>query len=90
MKNGLLIKNKIILDTMSLANPTAPVQFPINDAICFLVIAAPIIPPIAITPPFMKAKEIYRLNLPYEVGHGDKVRTILVFVLTSTGMPLIC
>lgn len=32
----------------------------------------------------MKAREIYRLNHPYEEGHGDKVRPVLVFVLTST------
>ena len=32
----------------------------------------------------MKAKEIYKLNHRYEEGHGEKVRPVLVFVLTST------
>lgn len=32
----------------------------------------------------MKAREIYRLNHRYQEGHGDKVRPVLVFILTST------
>lgn len=32
----------------------------------------------------MKSREIYKINYPYQEGHGVKSRPVLVFILTST------